>query len=200
MNANNIAASLITVAEYDGYVSPPSSSIPFPTTFFQGMLAPNGKIYITANNGVDVLHIIHEPNQAGLACNVEQHGLQMPTRHSFQVPNFPHFRLYDMQGSPCDSLGINDPVATEEVEQEEARLLVFPNPAQTEVNVNFPHHFTGKLRILDMTGKAVLKEYSLIGSNSTNLSVGELPNGIYILIAVDELNNQRHQEKLVIKH
>ncbi|MFT4760696.1 MAG: hypothetical protein ACI9LN_002672 [Saprospiraceae bacterium] len=199
LNANNIAASHITVAEYDGYASPPSSSVPLPTTFFQGMLAPNEKIYITANNGVDVLHIIHEPNQAGLACNVEQHGLQMPTRHSFQVPNFPHFRLYDMQGSPCDTLGINDPVATEEVEKEERSLLVYPNPAQTEVKVSFPYLFTGKLTIVDVTGKTMLKEYNLIGSNSTNLSVDELSNGIYILIAFEEGTNQTFQQKLVIK-
>lgn len=132
----NVNNTRVTVAEYDGYSSP------FPTPFFQGMLAPNEKIYITANSGVDVLHIIHQPNEKGLDCEVEQHGLQMLTKHGWHVPNFPHFRLYDMQGSPCDTLGINEPVATEEVGKGEEKIKLYPNPTTDKITIENPQLFT----------------------------------------------------------
>lgn len=43
-----------------------------------GQLAPNGKIYFVSGNAIRNMHIIHNPNEAGVACNVEQNGLYRP--------------------------------------------------------------------------------------------------------------------------
>ena len=105
LKAPDLAASRLTVAEYDGYTSPN------PTYFFQARLAPDGKIYLVSTNTNNILHVIHNPDSLGLACNVEQHGVTLPALTSYIMPNFANYRLYDLPGSPCDTLGIDAPVA-----------------------------------------------------------------------------------------
>lgn len=109
LEADNIEASKVVVAEYDGYYD----EIPdLQTRFFMAALAPDGKIYISANNSSLHLHVIHEPNKKGLACNVEQHGIELPAWNQFTMPNFPYYGLGPLDGSPCDTLGIDNPPPT----------------------------------------------------------------------------------------
>ena len=98
LQAEDIGATRDTVAIYDGYQSP------FSTTFYSGQLAPDGKIYICAPNGVNVLHVIHDPDMPGDLCGFEQHGVSLPTYNAFSMPNFPNYRLGYLEGSPCDTL------------------------------------------------------------------------------------------------
>jgi hypothetical protein len=106
--APDLAASLDTVGVYDGYVSPWGHH----TWFYLAQLAPDNKIYINTPSSSNFLHIIHEPDRKGQACLLEQHGFEMPSRNAFTMPNFPYFRLGPLDGSPCDTLGIDNlPVA-----------------------------------------------------------------------------------------
>jgi len=106
LQSPDILASRQTVAEYDGFGDP------FSTTFYQIQLAPDGKMYACVAGGSKYLHIIHQPDLPGLACQVEQHGYQLPTYNASSIPNFPNYRLGPIDGSPCDTLGINNvPVA-----------------------------------------------------------------------------------------
>lgn len=104
--ADDIASTLDTVAIYDGFGDP------FPTVFFLAQLAPDGKIYISHANSSNYLSIIHRPDEPGDACDVEQHGLRLPSRNFVSIPNNPYYRLGPLDGSACDTLGIdNVPVA-----------------------------------------------------------------------------------------
>lgn len=106
--AEDIEATRTLVAEYDGHLDP------FPTTFFLGQLAPDGKIYIASNNGVTSLHVIHNPDADCPDCRIE-----LPTFNSFSIPNQPNYRLGPIDGSPCDTLGIdNIPLARWRYEQD----------------------------------------------------------------------------------
>ncbi|MFM9946948.1 MAG: PKD domain-containing protein [Saprospiraceae bacterium] len=98
--ATDIEASKDTVAVWDGFFVPPI----FATTFFLAQLAPDGKIYINANNGVPYLHVINNPDLPGDSCDVCQHCVQLPTYNAFSMPNFPNYRLGALEGSPCDTL------------------------------------------------------------------------------------------------
>jgi hypothetical protein len=101
-----VATSLDTVAVYDGYASP------LPTTFFSAQLGPDGRIYVNTTNGTDVLHYIDYPNKEGDGCRVVQHGLQLAARNWFTSPHYPNYRLGPVDGSPCDTLGLdNRPLA-----------------------------------------------------------------------------------------
>ena len=95
----------IVVQEWDG------TEDPFPTVFGYGYPAPDGKAYFVGGNEVMDIHIIHQPNKRGLACQVQQN-VRLPAMNFLTVPNFPNFRLGPVDGTVCDSLGLdNIPVA-----------------------------------------------------------------------------------------
>ncbi|MBL7796458.1 MAG: PKD domain-containing protein [Saprospiraceae bacterium] len=111
--AANIPASRHVVAVYDGFKDP------FSTTFYMLQAAPDGKIYGSATNGTRYLHVIHNPDEAGTDCQYQQHGIQLLKYNDFSLPNFPNYRLGPLDGSPCDTLGIdNEPKAWWRYEQD----------------------------------------------------------------------------------
>lgn len=101
--ADDIPTSKQVIAEYTDNLS-----LGLPTRFYQTQLAPDGKIYITTQTGNDVLHIIHQPNRAGAESRFEEAGLLLPVRNAFTMPNNPNYRLGPIDGSPCDTLGIDN--------------------------------------------------------------------------------------------
>ncbi len=106
LQANDIAASKEIVAVYDGFQLPSE----LPTYFYSMQLAPNGKIIINGA-ATKYLHVINHPNEKGIACDVRQHILSLP-QYTFSTPIYPHYRLGSIDGSPCDTLGIdNHPLA-----------------------------------------------------------------------------------------
>ena len=98
--AADIEASRITVAEWDGFADEGF----FANTFYLAQLAPDGKIYINSNNSTRHLHVINHPDSLGLACEVCQHCVELPSWNSFSMPNFPSYRLAHEADSPCDTL------------------------------------------------------------------------------------------------
>ena len=77
-------------------------------TYFLAQLGPDGKIYLNANQGVNVLHVINQPDNPGTACEFDVRGVKLPTRNAFSLPNFPNYRLGPVDGSTCDTLGIDN--------------------------------------------------------------------------------------------
>ncbi|MBK7226040.1 MAG: T9SS type A sorting domain-containing protein [Saprospiraceae bacterium] len=102
---------LDTVAVFDAfnYISPGNFQI---FTWF-GFIerAPDGRIY--GNTGCctqQYLFYINKPNLKGKACDVRQHAIKITSHNN--LPSFPNYRLGPIDGSPSDSLGIdNIPVA-----------------------------------------------------------------------------------------
>jgi hypothetical protein len=195
MEAADVAASKVNVAQYDGFESQ------LPTTFFQLALAPNGKIYGSSHFGTDVLHIIHQPDQPGLACEVEQHGLKLPTYHAFTMPNVPHYRLYDVPGSVCDSLGINAPMVAinEPKSLKDPKMLLFPNPAFDLLTVFFEPELSGRLTLMDVAGKIWEEQVKPPGPELVTLRIAEIPAGIYFFCFRTDTGNLL-TEKVIIQH
>ncbi len=106
LSAADIMASETLLGTYDGYKSPSN------TFFFLLQLAPDGKLYMNSAATVNTLHVIHRPDLPGADCRFEQHGVQLPTLNNWSMPNFPNYRLGPLDGSPCDTLGLdNQPAA-----------------------------------------------------------------------------------------
>ena len=101
--ADDIEGSQIEVAVLDSTPSPE-----LPATYFLAQLGPDGKIYLNANQGVNVLHVIHQPDKPGTACEFDVRGVKLPTRNAASLPNFPNYRLGPIDGSACDTLGIDN--------------------------------------------------------------------------------------------
>jgi len=96
--APNIAASRITI---DALPPPPSG-----TDFAMIQLAPDQKIYVSGYN-LKELHVIHNPNAGGLACNFEKNIFSFTHSLGRSIPNHPYYGLGPWDGSPCDTLGID---------------------------------------------------------------------------------------------
>ncbi len=101
-------ASLKASADTVGYTDP---KYPY-TNFAVGALAPDGKIYITTSSSVEnnnYFSIINFPNRQGYLCHLQLIGLTPPFQNDpGSMPNFPNYRLGPVDGSACDTLGINN--------------------------------------------------------------------------------------------
>ena len=110
ITAKDISKSADTIAYYDGYIEDDIKVLK--ASFYLAQSAPDGKIYINSGNGVKHLHVIHKPNKKGVACQMQQHAFRLKTWNGGTLPNYPNYRLGPIDGSPCDTLGIdNIPVA-----------------------------------------------------------------------------------------
>lgn len=183
MKADSLKLGQTLVGVYDGFGLGQGGSLP--TTFYQQMLAPNGKIYMTTSNGTKYLHVIHKPNEPGLACDFEQRGLELSSSHSFSPPNFPHFRLYDMQDSPCDTLGINGPPPPEDSTPPPplcaGSIRIFPNPTHSMATIELPECQGGSISVFDVAGRWVGDVALQPDSVGTVLDVSAYVPGIYFL-------------------
>lgn len=64
-------------------------------------------------------------------------------------------------------------------------LIVFPNPASTELTLDVPvtEEVSTQIAVFDMAGKLVLQKTDALskGNSQTKLNVSQLPNGVYLL-------------------
>ena len=75
-------------------------------------MGPDGKRYIEAPGGVRSMHMIEYPDEYGEDATVIQNSVKLETQNFNSIPSFPNFRMGPLDGSPCDTLGLNNmPVA-----------------------------------------------------------------------------------------
>jgi len=173
MEAVDIESSMVHIAEWDSTYSP---SPPFATLFTSELLAPNGKIYINTGNSTFKLHVIHEPDQPGVACNIEQHGIDLPTYNFNSLPNHPNYHLLQLPGSPCDTLGVGIAELPPNL-----NLSLYPNPNAGQFNLTYaanPEY--GTLEVHDLNGRLVHSEQVAPWSTFKSVQLEEgLANGLY---------------------
>ncbi len=135
-------------------------------------LAPDGKIYIASTPTIPYLHTIDYPDLKGDSCGVCLRCVELPTFNAFSMPNFPNYRL-GAAAEPCE------PDATVEVSGKDARVSVFPNPAEetTTVSLADGEWRSAVVVLYDVTGREVLRQ-ALSGRN-TEIGLGGLAQGLY---------------------
>ena len=119
VQSEDIPSSKVVVGVYDGFIEPGPGR--FGTFFGAQMLAPDGRIYmITPNGSCDFLHVIEQPDLSIEECKFLQHSIDLTVANGRTAPNLPNFRLGSLDGSPCDTLGIdNIPVSRWRYEEDE---------------------------------------------------------------------------------
>ena len=133
----DIQASRQTVATWDGFIDP---DFALGSTYFHLLEeTPNGKIICNTPNGTRFLHLINEPDSLGVASDVQQHYIHLNTFNARSIPNYPNFRLGPVDGSVCDTLGIDVGIAEppKQTYNPQADLEVYPNPAGNYCNIGF---------------------------------------------------------------
>lgn len=150
MSVEDFNSTRQTVAYFDGMVDSSGLKNPF---FYTMLSGPDGKIYMNSPGSTKALHIIHNPDEKGPACNFQKSGLELPTLHYGQMPNLPNFRLGAVEpacGSDgCDTLPVPPSFG------------LFPNPATNYVIVSSPKPETGATStfyLYDALGRLLMKE------------------------------------------
>ncbi len=172
MTSANIAASKQTVAVWDSFYSP---SPPFSTLFEIMQLAPDGKIYISTGNSTFHIHVINNPDSAGLTCDLVQHAIQFQYFYDNALPNHPNYFL------GCDTTGgCTCLVNINEIENSDISARASPNPNNGVFTLQFPvNKAGGELEIYDVLGHLLHKEYVAPWSQYKQLKITSLPGGIY---------------------
>ena len=114
LTAPDIFASEILVATHDESVSGN-----YPTYLFYAQSAPDGRIYINSRGSSFRMHVLNHPNRSIDSCDFVQDGIELAYFNA-TVPTFPNYRLGPVDGSSCDTLGIdNHPLCNWRWEQED---------------------------------------------------------------------------------
>lgn len=167
----DISGSQQVVAEWDGFKDP------IGTTFGPCQLGPDCKMYIATIDS-KYYHVINNPDEPGLACNVTQHSFIFPTSTGASMPFFPNYRLgpLDNPGLPCSPM-----VSATAPPTPLPGFSVFPNPVITTLRIvpNRPYTGRAQLRLYDVTGRPV-KELSFDPrAPATETDLQEVKPGIY---------------------
>jgi len=102
------------------------------------------------------LHVINEPDLPGSACDFQQHAIELPTYNFNSLPNHPNYHLGPVDGSVCDSLGIN--VGVPDLGAAFS-VSVFPNPSAGAFTLSYPSiGQAGFLEVRDLSGHLVIQE------------------------------------------
>lgn len=119
-------------------------------------VAPDGKIYISTGNSTFHLHVINLPDDAGFACDLVQHGVELPAYYFNGLPNHPNYHLGPMDGTVCDSLGINEGMMEHAMQ---LALHAYPNPSTGAFTLGYAAQpNVGELEVRDLSGRLVLRE------------------------------------------
>ncbi|NNE29144.1 MAG: T9SS type A sorting domain-containing protein [Saprospiraceae bacterium] len=174
LEAEDIEDSKVLIATYDGHASP------FASTFFQAQLGPDCKLYYNSNNGEDVLHVMHNPNAKGLACNFEQHGIQLHTSHGISLPYFPSYRL-GTEYPVCDTTRLIPTSTYFPPPSNDQVWAVAPNPTGgiSFVSSNKPMTSEGELRLYDRSGRLLFTKDFGKGLKALEINLHAYPSGIY---------------------
>jgi hypothetical protein len=168
INLNETPKELSLIQEYDDTLS----------GAFIGQLAPDGKIYFSGAASLPEMHVIHNPDEEGIACGIEQHGLELPTFNSLTIPNHPNYRLGRLIGSPCDTLTwIEDTTSVVSTPLHPQSLDVYPNPSSSKIN--FVVAEIAAFKMTDYLGRIVKEGSVKIGNNS--IDVSDFISGVYFL-------------------
>jgi len=114
--SSDIAASQVLVDTFDGFIQPNW----FGMYFGPMASATDGKIYIIPPAGSSkYMHVIERPDLPSPDCRFTQHSVYLEKSNGRSAPNIPNFRLGPIDGSPCDTLGIdNHPIARWKYEED----------------------------------------------------------------------------------
>jgi hypothetical protein len=178
--APDIWASADTVGNFQ---TPPDSTLP--GYYFLMQLAPDGKIYVSASNGIKYLHVINQPDQKGDTCDFVNYGFCLPYNNPFGLPSYPNYRLGVLPGSPCDTIYKTDTTATVTTHQgmDETIIKIFPNPATdyTIVDYGFTDWSKGQvsLEICNGLRQTVYSQQLPMYSGFQKVEVSKLASGTY---------------------
>ena len=178
LEADDIAASKTLIAKCDKFVAPGDI---LSSNFGSMWIGPDCRIYMGSNNGVRSLHVIHNPNKKGKACNFEDHAIILPTKSYAVGPSIPNYRL-DIAPT-CDST-IAFPqviVPTDDVLETWLPSVIYPNPSTGDIqlDIDLQHIPKAKWKLYNSLGNMVDSKELTHYETSYSFDYNLLPKGVY---------------------
>lgn len=150
------------------------------TTLHHMQYAPDGRLYVGTHSRANYLSALTFPTGGGTPTFTFK-ALPLRAHSDRSLPNFPNFRLFDLPGGPCDTLGINAPTSSTNTVEADSRFRVWPNPANENVTIQIqenarpPEHWT----LCSPLGQVLQSEAWPRSSPAVQFSVKNLPPGCY---------------------
>ena len=184
---------------YDGTtVLPPwaeAGILPFNTVLgFRIQRAPDGNIYLTAG-GAPRLHTIHNANSAAPIFSYNE--VILPNFNgNLTLPNYPYFRMGPVDGTVCDSLGLDYILMSDVSENKSAMgFQLYPNPSRDIAHISVEKGEIEAIVVFNMQGQMVQR--SMIDKSSTAIvDISRLSCGTY-LVQVQLEDGSSYNQKLV---
>lgn len=101
--ASDIEASRTLLATWEGEKD---AQFQTPIGFTDFQHGPDGKLYIWS--GTRYMHVINYPDRLGAECGFRRKAINLPGTAWAASFYYPHYRLGPLDGSPCDTLGLNN--------------------------------------------------------------------------------------------
>jgi hypothetical protein len=166
---------------------------------FVPLLTPNLKWVVSGYQDVfftyiDDLSVITQPNNSGL--NVDRSYINncFEVNGAIEEPiEYANHLLGPIDGSSCDTLGLDDETSIKKVEH--FSFNVFPNPGNEEIHFITDLPLPLKITIRDNQGKIVIEKLVNQKSFSIHEGIAKLNSGIYFV----ELKSERNTERLIKK-
>ncbi|MBN2682468.1 MAG: T9SS type A sorting domain-containing protein, partial [Bacteroidales bacterium] len=76
------------------------------------------------------------------------------------------------------------------------KILLYPNPTNNQINIEFATQLVGSINFYDLTGKKVIST-SISGENKKIINVSELKSGMYFLEIVNKNTNENTTYKII---
>ncbi len=146
-----------------------------------GFLAPDDKIYIFDGRPNFYGSIINNPSERGLACDFQYEYRTFPACTGVDFGNLPNFNLGPLDGSPCDTLGLDNPLAVEKDTKKHIEYNIYPNPTNSLIHTDYNFERKDlKMKILDFRGKIILNEHAI--TLKTGIDISDIAPGVYFVI------------------
>lgn len=160
-----------------------------PARWYDLRLGPNGLIYVT-HSGTATLGTISYPDLTGAACQFQDNSVTLSATCSFGLPNIVSGYSYNNHVEECETPnGIQ--------EEGRAAVIAYPNPTTDRTILRFgPIGTRARVALFDSRGARLLD--LPVRQRSMELSVSELPQGIYTIVFTDG-GARRHDRLVVIR-
>ena len=190
LEAPDIQASKVLIAEYDGFLE--DSLAFFPTYFYLMQLAPDCRIYMNTFGNFKHLHVINYPDNPGQDCDFRQHHINLTTWNWGTLPNFPNYRLgtsYPVCDTALHKVFTSTGMA---FMPPRMPLKIYPNPARGVVWIEWDNEVFDsaqygesedvKIRVFDAMGKQVHVQQINALTLDSKISVSKWAEGMYMVV------------------
>ncbi|HET8962811.1 MAG TPA: T9SS type A sorting domain-containing protein, partial [Chitinophagales bacterium] len=164
-------------------------------------LGPDDKLYFTtfypfgpetpSTDYNTYLNVIHNPNESGVACNVEDQAVWLCDGIAqIGLPNMPNYRLGALQGSECDTIK----TAITDQSKPELQFTIYPNPASNYLQIETTSKGNNTIIIRDIKGSIC---YTCNFNSNTQIPVVHFADGVYSITIINDKSGVVWSDKFV---